>query len=53
MTDLQVWEEEGLLDGIPEALVRGSVTNSTVVGLGFGYWQSPPLFEHWKQAGRA
>ena len=53
MTDFQVWEEEWWFDRSPETWVTGSVTNSTVVGVGSGYWQSRPFFVHWKQAGRA
>lgn len=50
MTDLQVWEEDCWSE---RAWVRGSVTNSTAVGVESGYWQSRLLFVHWKQAGRA
>lgn len=33
--------------------MKGSATNSTVIGVESGYWQSRALFVHWKQAGRA
>ena len=46
MTELQVWEEEWWFERSPEAWVKCSATNPTVVGVESGYWQSRALFVH-------